>query len=306
MTDSRSGDQGSSPSPRERLLTRIAEQLVCPHCKGPLEGEVSSEAFRECIGCGTSVQRRDGQFVLGGFTQEEVKADWLNRIKEFTKRRLGRFYPLAIQLLSPVQDTNFVKPFLGTFDLDRDLVVDLGSGTSQYGDRVVCVDGVGYENVHIVGDLERLPVVDGSFAGVISVAVLEHTVDPHSHVEEIQRTLRPGGRVLCFIPFMQGYHASPHDYQRYTISGLRQLFSGFEVVDVRVGAGPTSGMLWVLQEWFALLFSFGSERLYRLLLPLMWVFSPLKYLDLLLARHPAAQVIASGFVIEARKPLGAA
>jgi hypothetical protein len=101
---------------------------------------------------------------------------------------------------------------------------------------------------------------------------------------------------------MQGFHASPHDYQRWTIPGLRQLFAGFEVLSTNVAAGPTSGLLWLLQEWLALVGSFGSVRLYRCLLPLTWVLSPLKYLDVLLARHPAAAVIASANVIEARRP----
>jgi hypothetical protein len=47
-----------------------------------------------------------------------------------------------------------------------------------------------------------------------------------------------------------------------------------------------------------------SERLYRLLVPVTWVLSPLKYLDVVLIHHPAAQVIASGFVVEATKPMG--
>ena len=48
--------------------------------------------------------------------------------------------------------------------------------------------------------------------------------------------------------------------------------------------------------------SFGSERLYRMLVPVMWTLSPLKYLDAFLIHHPAAHVIASGFAIEATKP----
>ena len=50
-----------------------------------------------------------------------------------------------------------------------------------------------------------------------------------------------------------------------------------------------------------MVFSFGSRRLYQILMPLMWVLSPLKYLDILLAHHPEARVIASGLVIVARK-----
>jgi len=199
--------------------------------------------------------------------------------------------------------SSIVRPFLRTFDLDRDLVADLGAGTHRHDPRVLCVDGGSYQNVNIVTDLRKLPLADGSLSGAMSVAVLEHVPDPANHIAEIRRVLAPGGRLMCFVPFMQPFHASPYDFQRYTQVGLAEQFPGFEVLSVTVGSGPTSGMLWVLQEWLAMVLSFGSMRLYRALVPLTWILSPLKVFDLLLARHPAAPVIASGFTIEVRKPL---
>jgi SAM-dependent methyltransferase len=292
--------EAESPHP---FLSRIAAVLVCPTCRGPLEKVVGSEPSEDlgCAACGSIVYRRGTQFLFQGLDHEEVKADWLNKSKEIAKRRLGHLYPYAIKLLAPVHTFGHFKKFVTSFDTHKELVADLGCGTKKYDHPVLCVDGVGYANVHVVTDLETLPFHDGSLDGVISVAVLEHVPDPASHVREMRRVLKPGGRVLCFIPFMQGYHASPHDYQRYTIPGLQKLFDQFEIIKVGVGAGPTSGMLWVLQEWLALTFSFGSRRLYRALVPLTWILSPLKYFDILLARHPEAQVIASGYVIEGRK-----
>lgn len=241
---------------------------------------------------------------FGGFADAELRADPLNRIKEVAKRRLGRLYPLAIDMLSPVLIRRFVRPFLASFDLDRQLVVDLGAGTHRYDPRVPCVDGAAYGNVDLVCDLRTLPLADDSVAGIVSVAVLEHVPDPDEHVAEMRRVLAPGGRVLCYVPFVSPFHASPHDYQRYTDAGLRTLFRDFEVISVEIGAGPTSGLLWVLQEWLALALSLGSRRLYRALVPLMWLLSPLKLFDLALARHPEAGVVASAFVVQARKPAG--
>ena len=169
-------------------------------------------------------------------------------------------------------------------------------------DNVVCVDGTGYQNVHVVANLERLPFQDESLAGLLNLAVLEHARRPETQVAEMRRVLKPGGRALCFVPFIQGFHASPYDYQRYTKSGLSELFREFEILDLRVGSGPTSGLLWIAQEWLAMVLSLGSMRLYRVLLPLTWILSPLKYLDVLLMRHPAATAIASGHFIEVRKP----
>ncbi len=195
-----------------------------------------------------------------------------------------------------------IDAFLGRFDLGRALVCDLGAGTASYDDRIACIDGYGYETVHLVADLGALPIADASLDGVISQAVLEHVPEPAKHVAEMWRVLKPGGRLLCFFPFMQGFHASPHDYSRVTRPGLRQLFSRFEIEEVFVAGGPTSGLVWTLQEWLAIAGSFGSERLYRALVPLTWVLSPLKYLDAVLIHHPAAHVIASGFTVVATKP----
>ncbi len=284
------------------MLTRLAQILACPQCRGALTRGQSDRNSLHCAQCGAEHRRAGRCFDLGGLADKREQRDWLNRIKSRAKRKLGRFYPLAIRLLSPVHARAFLPRFLKTFDLDRQLVLDLGSGTNQYRDQVVCVDGFAYDNVHLVCDLEKLPLQSNSVDGLISIAVLEHTHQPSGHVAEMKRVLKPGGRVLCYVPFIQGYHASPDDYQRFTIRGARELFEDFQIIDVQVGAGPMSGLLWIVQEWLAVALSFGSLRLYRLLVPVMWLLSPLKYFDLLLARHPAASVIASGFVVEARKP----
>ena len=283
---------------------RLAEVLACPACHAPLRldgGEIVA-----CAACGHTgkLLRKNGgsQLKFGGFDSEELTADALNRIKEFVKKRFNKVYPTAIKVLSPVMDRNLIMPFLRSFDLERDLVADFGCGTHRRDQRVICMDGGTYPNVDIVTDLRSLPLAEGSLAGGISIAVLEHVPDPAAHIAEMHRVLRPGGRMLVFVPFMQPFHASPYDFQRYTEVGLREQFPQFEVLSVKVGAGPTSGMLWTLQEWLAMLLSFGSMRLYRAILPLTWILSPLKVLDLLLAHHPAAAVTASGFVIEVRKP----
>lgn len=86
-----------------------------------------------------------------------------------------------------------------------------------------------------------------------------------------------------------------------TIPGLQHLFEAFTNRETRVAGGPTSGLVWTLQEWLAIAASFGSERLYRALVPLTWILSAMKYVDAVLIKHPAAHTIASGFAIEATK-----
>ena len=194
-----------------------------------------------------------------------------------------------------------IKPWLATFDTKRDLVADLGCGPIVYSADVLCVDGVNYPNVHLVADFERLPIRGESLAGVISFGVLEHVPNPQAHVAEIRRILAPGGRVFCFIP-------SSRDFTRRltTISDTRRRACANCSATSRCSTcalpvGRRAGCCGCVQEWLAMVLSLGSMRLYRLLVPLMWLLSPLKYLDILLSRHPAAGAIASGFVIEAHK-----
>lgn len=286
---------------RLELLERLREKLVCPSCRHD-----ALDSSLACTRCGDQGRIVDGQrFEFTGLTFEEEKNDWLNAAKASAKRRLGRFYPMAMSVLAPVYGDSGLDEFVASFNLDAraDLTVcDLGAGTRTYdNERVICVDGYAYDTVHLVCNLAALPFADGSIDGLVSEAVLEHVPDPAAHVAEMLRVLKPGGRVHCYFPFIVGFHASPHDYTRLTLPGLKELFKDFTIQATRVAGGPTSGLLWTLQEWLAIAGSFGSERLYRALVPLTWVLSPLKLVDAVLIKHPAAHVIASGFAIEAMK-----
>lgn len=248
-------------------------------------------------------QVHEGQYRFSHFEQAELEADWLARTKQWAKTRLGRYYPLAIRLLAPVYAPQWAKRFLKTFDLSQQMVADLGCGMTHYRQPVLLVDGAPAAHLDLVCRLEHLPIRNNSLDGLISVAVLEHVPRPEEHIAQMQRVLKPGGRLLLYVPFLLGYHAAPDDFHRWTTSGLRELLRPFEILRLQVGAGPTSALLWQLQEWLALALSLGSRWLYRLLLPLTWVLSPLKYLDLLLQYHPEAYRVASALVAEARKPM---
>ena len=242
------------------------------------------------------------KFIVWEFPQSAISEDPLNALKQLIKKYSAWLYPTIIKYISPTYVHDFVGEFLDDRAAQEHITLNLGAGTIKY-PHVIAVDGTAYRDIDVVCNLETLPFQDNSVDSIISNAVLEHVPNPATHIEEFWRVLKPGGEVLCFMPFMQPFHSSPYDYQRFTQQGLQEAFKDFELLHIKVGAGPTSSMLWVLQEWLAMVLSFGNMKLYRLLQVALLCLFPLKYLDILLEKHPAASTLASGFIIRVKKPL---
>ena len=114
---------------------------------------------------------------------------------------------------------------------------------------------VPYPTTDVIGASEYLPFADESFDLFISVAVLEHVRDPFAAARELQRVLKPGGRIFAAVPFLQPYHAYPDHYYNMTSGGLRNLFSDLEIerLDVPQSGGPIYTLTWILQAWRAAL-----------------------------------------------------
>lgn len=183
-------------------------------------------------------------------------------------------------------------------------ILNLGSGPRIIKGRtdIINVDLFAFDSVDMIADAEDLPLDDESVDLILNQAMLEHVPNPEIVVREMHRLLRPGGDVFCYLPFIVPFHAAPHDYYRWTMTGVHHLFRQFDEIEVGVGAGPTSAMLWGVQEWLAILMSFGSRRLHDIIfLILMVLLSPIKMLDIFLVKHPYAKKIASGFYIKAKK-----
>ena len=73
-------------------------------------------------------------------------------------------------------------------------------------------------------------IPDNSFHLVICTEVLEHVANPFAAVAEINRMLKPGGQAYVTTPFNFRIHGPLPDNWRFTEHGLRQLFSGMEIL----------------------------------------------------------------------------
>ena len=123
-------------------------------------------------------------------------------------------------------------------------------------------------------DGDEWPVTDGSVDFVLCTEVLEHVPDPLPLLGRIQKGLRPGGRLLLTVPFTARWHFIPHDYWRFTPSGLGRLLglAGFTDVEVRARGNPlTVACYKAMALPLMLLFGEGPARASRLLRPLMGV-----------------------------------
>ncbi len=93
------------------------------------------------------------------------------------------------------------------------------------------------------GDVEMLPLLDGSFDLAVAAAVIEHLPGPGRFLAEVRRVLRPGGILVLTAPdpFWEGVaHRLGHlqEEVHHQVMNLRQLSrlargAGLEVVESR-------------------------------------------------------------------------
>lgn len=115
-------------------------------------------------------------------------------------------------------------------------LLDVGCGSKPYKSLFVVEDYVGLdidsENTRLSGTADKLydgkdfPFEDNSFDSVLCNQVLEHVFNPQDFLSEINRVLKPGGRLLLTVPFVWDEHEQPYDFARYSTFGLRALLEG--------------------------------------------------------------------------------
>jgi len=276
--------------------------LMCPNCKNVELTFTQSSNSITCGVCHREYIYKDDRFYFSDYTESDV-SDFIDKIK-YKLKKYQKFYKLLIEIISPVCPTNSgIKKFIKKYVANKDIIaLNLGSGNDDLHENISNIDIFNYDNVDMTADLLNLPIQNDSVDVIMNVAVLEHVPFPEKAVAEFYRILKNEGVIYCFFPFMQGFHASPYDFSRRTIEGLKILFKDFEILEIRDAQGPTSGFLWVFQEYFAILFSFGIKPLYLVLQGLIMILTfPLKFLDILLVKHPMGKNISSGFDIVVKK-----
>lgn len=143
----------------------------------------------------------------------------------------------------------------------RGKILDLGCGSGEYSylaanreNQVIGVDTKvplksKFRNVSFVeADAHYLPFADNSFDACLCAAVLEHVEDPEKILNEACRVLKPKGKLIVTVPFLQEIHADPYDFRRYTSYGLNLLLTraGFRVLKTKCDYGALNTVEYLL------------------------------------------------------------
>jgi len=90
----------------------------------------------------------------------------------------------------------------------------------------VGVDQLAGEGADLVMNLEESPPDGfGPFDHIELISTLEHSPRPWLIAANIERLMSPGATLHLSVPFVWNVHAYPADYFRFTVEGVRALFS---------------------------------------------------------------------------------
>ena len=110
--------------------------------------------------------------------------------------------------------------------------LDIGCGNKYYNDlftNKINIDIDKNRQPDIVASVYDLPFNDNEFDNILCLEVLEHLFEPAKAIAEMNRVLKPDGKLILSTRFIFPLHDAPEDYFRYTKYGLQRLFKNWQV-----------------------------------------------------------------------------
>lgn len=174
--------------------------------------------------------------------------------KEFSTSLFHPYFFIRTQLLKSIREQ--------VHNLNGRLL-DFGCGSKPYRsiinvDEYIGVDFVNdghphdNEQIDVYYDGKTIPFPDNSFDSVLSSEVFEHIFNLPEILLELDRVLKPGGKMIITCPFVWKEHELPHDYARYTLFALKDMLqkNHFNVVF----AGKSGNFVQVISQMIVLYF----------------------------------------------------
>lgn len=231
--------------------------------------------------------------------EAEVHLHGVNWLKSFLKQFPSIYYFVWGVFCPALMLQNGPKKI---FNYTNGLIADIGSGPDRLAPTVINVDHFPFPGVDVVASADKLPFADNTFDGVVNESLLEHVPDPSAVAREMVRVTKPGGYLYTSAPFIHPFHASPDDYNRFTRSGLRELYPDCDVIEQGIRSGPWSAFLLFLAYWLGAVVTLGSRRYAPFAAHFfMLVLGPLKIFDLLFTWMPDADAVSAHLYILVRK-----
>lgn len=149
----------------------------------------------------------------------------LNQREQFFPSLLGLFLnPFYFSRKELLKNLNSI-----THEVDG-TILDIGCGTKPYRSMFNSPNYIGLEidtpekREQAFADYfyegKIFPFADNQFDSIVSFQVFEHIEHLDDVMKEIQRVLRPGGKILITVPFVWEEHETPYDFRRFTSYGL--------------------------------------------------------------------------------------
>jgi SAM-dependent methyltransferase len=215
----------------------VWEALACPQCRAPLG---PSETGACCQGCGREYGRAEWGALDLRLPQEKKYPVSFAVGPASAPAADVPFLPLPAHPAQEVDFTGVPRPhnlsheFLSYFPRARArpaLLLDLGCGdsihrpiTEHAGYEWVGVDHAAREAL-LLADAHSLPFRDQAFECVLTVAVFEHLRFPFVAIQEIHRVLKPGGKLLGTVAFLEPFHGDSY-YHHSPLGTLNTLRHG--------------------------------------------------------------------------------
>lgn len=280
------------------LNEQIKDIFQCPFCSTSL---FEKEQGFQCKLCNRLFRKdKKNQRVIFFETPSNAGKD-ISNIRDYFKI-WPRFYYFIAKIFGPLWWSGVSSKNFTAMSNKKRVILNLGSGPKIINPTVVNVDMFSYQGVSVVADIHALPFRDNSVGTVLCDTVLEHVKKPQIVVKEINRVLSVDGLVYITVPFLYPFHSSPNDFYRWTHEGLSELMNDYEIIKIGVRAGPFSALTIWFCYIFASVFSFGYAPLYWLLMNLfLFIFFPIKLIDIIASRLPFAINLASVLYVIAKK-----
>ena len=154
-----------------------------------------------------------------------------------------------IKLLSPSLSGKLMdfgsgsKPYRNLFHVEQYIGVDIETSGHDHT----------HEEIDVFYDGKTIPFPDQHFDSIFSSEVFEHIFNLDAILNELNRVLKPGGKMLITIPFVWDEHEIPYDFARYTSFGIQHILKekGFTILSSQK---TTPYVATIFQMWIAYLY----------------------------------------------------